>query len=78
MAAMKPKLNWQTIVSVGVMLLVAFLVVLPMVFLVEESLNTGDPMAFPPQEYGIRNYVAMFDEDFQVLVNTAVIALMAT
>jgi iron(III) transport system permease protein len=78
MEAMKPKLNWQTIVSVGVMLLVAFLVVLPMIFLVEESLNTGDPMAFPPQEYGIKNYIAMFDEDFNVLVNTVVIALMAT
>src|SRR5882757_5554296 len=76
--ALKPKLNWQTIISVVVMLVVAFLVVLPMVFLVEESLNTGDPMAFPPQEYGIKNYIAMFDEDFHVLVNTVVIALMAT
>lgn len=75
---MKPKLNWQTIVSVAVMLVVAFLVVLPMVFLVEESLNVGDPMAFPPQEFGIKNYIAMFDEDFNVLVNTAVIALTAT
>jgi iron(III) transport system permease protein len=74
----KPRLNWQAIVSVAVMLVVAFLVVLPMVFLVEESLNVGDPMAFPPQEYGIRNYIAMFDEDFNVLVNTVVIALMAT
>src|SRR5471030_187667 len=76
--ALKPKLNWQTIISVVVMLVVAFLVVLPMVFLVEESLNTGDPMAFPPQEYRIKNYIAMFDEDFNVLVNTVVIALMAT
>ena len=76
--ALKPKLNWQTIISVVVMLVVAFLVVLPMVFLVEESLNTGDPMAFPPQEYGIKNYIAIFDEDFNVLVNTVVIALMAT
>ena len=75
---MRPKLNWQTIVSVVVMLVVAFLVVLPMIFLVEESLNTGDPMAFPPQEYGIKNYIAMFDEDLNVLVNTVVIALMAT
>jgi iron(III) transport system permease protein len=78
MTMMKPRLNWQAIVSVAVMLVVAFLVVLPMVFLVEESLNVGDPMAFPPQEYGIRNYIAMFDEDFNVLVNTVVIALMAT
>src|ERR1700692_3496818 len=35
-------------------------------------------MAFPPEEYGIKNYIAMFDEDFNVLVNTVVIALMAT
>ncbi len=75
---LKPKLNWQTIISVVVMLVVAFLVVLPMIFLVEESLNTGDPMAFPPQEFGLKNYIAMFDEDFNVLVNTVVIALMAT
>ena len=78
MTMFKPKLNLQAIVSVAVMLIVAFLVILPMVFLVEESLNVGDPMAFPPQEYGIANYIAMFDEDFNVLVNTVVIALMAT
>jgi len=76
--ALRQKLNWQTVISVVVMLVVAFLVVLPMVFLVEESLNVGDPMAFPPQKYGIKNYIAMFDEDFNVLVNTVVIALMAT
>jgi iron(III) transport system permease protein len=78
MTMMKPRLNGQTIISVVVMLVVAFLVVLPMIFLVEESLNIGDPMAFPPQEYGIKNYIAMFDEDFNVLDNTVVIALMAT
>ena len=75
---LRPKLNWQAIVSVVVMLVVAFLVLLPLVFLVGESLNVGDAMAFPPQEYGIANYIAMFDEDINVLVNTVVIALMAT
>jgi iron(III) transport system permease protein len=35
-------------------------------------------MAFPPAEYGIANYFAIFDEDINVLVNTAVIAVMAT
>ncbi len=59
-------------------MVVGFLVLLPIVFLVEESLNVGDAMAFPPQEYGVANYIAMFDEDFNVLVNTVVIALMAT
>src|SRR5476651_1473228 len=60
------------------MLVVAFLVVLPLVFLVEVSLNIGDPMAFPPQEFGIRNYIAIFDEDINVLTNTVIIAVMAT
>lgn len=58
--------------------MVAFLVLLPIVFLVEESLNVGDPMAFPPREYGIANYIAMFDEDINVLLNTVEIAVMAT
>jgi iron(III) transport system permease protein len=74
----KPKLNWQAIVSVAVMLLVGFLVLLPLVFLVEESLNVGDPMAFPPQEFGLKNYIAIFDEDINVLFNTVIIAVMAT
>ncbi len=75
---LKPKLNWQAIISVAVMLIVGFLVLLPLVFLVEESLNTGDPMAFPPQEYGLKNYIAIFDEDINVLFNTVIIAVMAT
>ncbi|HTR86119.1 MAG TPA: iron ABC transporter permease [Reyranella sp.] len=72
------RFNWQPVISAAVVVVVAFLVLLPLVFLVEESLNTGDPMAFPPQQFGIANYIAMFDEDINVLVNTVVIALMAT
>ena len=53
-----------------VLAIVGFLVLLPLVFLVEESLNVGDPMAFPPVEFGIANYLSIFDEDINVLVNT--------
>jgi iron(III) transport system permease protein len=74
----RPRRNWQAIVTIVVVLVVSFLVILPLVFLVEESLNTGDPMAFPPAEYGIANYFAIFDEDVNVLVNTVYIAVMAT
>jgi iron(III) transport system permease protein len=70
--------NWQPLISAAVIVVVAFLVLLPLVFLVEESLNTGDPMAFPPLEFGIKNYVAIFDEDINVLFNTVIIAVMAT
>ncbi len=65
-------------ISAAIIVVVAFLVLLPMVFLVEESLNVGDPMAFPPRQYGIANYIAMFDEDINVLLNTVEIAVMAT
>ena len=58
---LKARRNWQAIITVIVLLVVGFLVVLPLVFLVEESLNIGDPMAFPPEAYGIRNYLAIFD-----------------
>ncbi|MBL6617309.1 MAG: iron ABC transporter permease [Reyranella sp.] len=76
--ALRPRRNWQAIVTVAILLVVGFLVILPMVFLIEESLNVGDPMAFPPQAYGIKNYLAIFEEDINVLWNTVIIAIMAT
>ena len=75
---MRPRFNWQALVTLAVLLAVGFLVLLPVVFLVEESLNTGDPMAFPPEQYGIANYVAMLEEDLHVLTNTVIIAVAAT
>jgi iron(III) transport system permease protein len=75
---LRPRRNWQAIVTVAILLVVGFLVVLPMVFLVEESLNVGDPMAFPPEAYGLKNYFAIFEEDINVLWNTVIIAVMAT
>jgi iron(III) transport system permease protein len=73
-----PRLNWQVLVTLAILVVVSFLVLLPVVFLVAESLNVGDQTSFPPVEWGIENYVAMFDEDLSVLVNTVVIAVMAT
>ena len=75
---LKSRRNWQAIITVIVLLVVGFLVILPLVFLVEESLNTGDPMAFPPESYGLKNFIAIFDEDIHVLWNTLIIAVMAT
>jgi len=75
---LRPRFNWQALVTLAILVIVSFLVLLPVVFLVQESLNTGDPMAFPPEQYGIGNYIAMFDEDLHVLTNTVIIAVMAT
>jgi iron(III) transport system permease protein len=72
------RINWQGLITLAILLAVGFLVLLPVVFLLEESLNTGDPMAFPPQQYGFANYLAMFEEDLQVITNTAIIAVAAT
>ena len=46
--ALRPRRNWQAIITLVILLVVGFLVILPMVFLVGESLNIGDPMSFPP------------------------------
>ena len=74
----RPRFNGQVITTLAILAIVAFLVLLPMIFLVEESLNVGDPMAFPPVEFGIANYISIFSEDFRTVANTVVIAVMAT
>ena len=76
--ALRPRRNWQAIITLVILLVVGFLVILPMVFLVGESLNIGDPMTFPPEAYGIANYLAILEEDVNVLFNTVIIAVMAT
>ena len=73
-----PRFNWQPAISAAVVVVVAFLVLLPIVFLVEESLNVGDALTFPPEAYGISNYIEMFQEDLDILTNTVSIAVMAT
>ena len=75
---LRPRINGQTLTTLAILLIVGFLVLLPMVFLVGESLNVGDPMAFPPVEFGIANYISIFEEDIKTVWNTVVIAVMAT
>ena len=78
MGVLRPRINWQVLTTLAILLIVGFLVILPMIFLVEESLNVGDPMAFPPVEFGIANYISIFEEDIKTVWNTVVIAVMAT
>lgn len=59
------------------LLLAALLVLYPVGFLVEESLNVGDPQQFPATEFGLANYAAIA-EDFQVILNTAEVTALAT
>ena len=62
------------------MLIVVFcggLVGYPIVYLVAESLNTGDPGTFPPEAIGLDNYMNLI-EDSRIITNTAFVACLAT
>jgi iron(III) transport system permease protein len=67
----------QGVTTTLLLLLCGGLVVYPVLFLLEESLNTGDPEDFPAQQFGLDNYLGLGD-DLHVLADTALIAVMAT
>lgn len=66
--------NW---VMLLLLLVCGALVLYPLVFLVTQSLNTGDPQAFPPEEYGLLNYADLLYEP-RVIMNTLLVASIAT
>src|SRR5258706_3189847 len=67
----------QSLVSLLVLVVCGALVLYPVAFLVEESLNIGDPLAFPPEQFGLDNYASVF-EDAHIIYNTAWVAVLAT
>ena len=60
-----------------VLLVCGCLVLYPVVFLVTESFNVGDPGQFPPVLLGLDNYANLYD-DARILGNTALVACLAT
>ncbi|MEZ5815551.1 MAG: iron ABC transporter permease [Hyphomicrobiaceae bacterium] len=77
-AELKQRFGWQVPVSVALILLVGFLVLLPVLFLVEKAFNVGDPLSFPADLHGTGNLLALFIEDYDIILNTVYLALMAT
>ncbi|MEJ0020231.1 MAG: iron ABC transporter permease [Acetobacteraceae bacterium] len=67
----------RQIVMPLVVLLCGALVLYPIGFLIAESLNVGDPSAFPAEEYGFDNYLNLID-DSRVLTNTLLVSCIAT
>lgn len=59
------------------LLVCGVLVLYPLVYLVTESFNIGDAQTFPPDEYGIGNYIELFEEP-KVILNTLWVACLAT
>jgi iron(III) transport system permease protein len=53
------------------------LVLYPVIFLITESFNVGDPGQFPPALLGLDNYSNLYD-DARILGNTALVACLAT
>lgn len=53
------------------------LVLYPLGFLITQSLNTGDPQVFPPEEFGLSNYFNLY-EDVRIISNTLLVACIST
>jgi iron(III) transport system permease protein len=70
-------LSLRTLVMPLVVLICGALVLYPIGYLIVESLNAGDPSQFPPEEFGVDNYVALID-DAHVFANTLLVASVAT
>jgi iron(III) transport system permease protein len=67
----------QDAVSVLVLVFCGVLVLYPMVYLVVLSVNVGDPLTFPPDEFGLEHYQDLL-ESWHVIANTAFVACVAT
>lgn len=69
--------NAQQWVMLILLLVCSALVLYPLGFLIVESLNTGDPQVFPPEEYGLGNYHNLYD-DVKIITNTLLVACIST
>src|SRR4051794_29965758 len=77
---MRLSMNWRTpqAVTGGLVALVAGVLVLyPVFFLLQAALNTGDPEARPPTEYGLGNFAGLLAYP-QIILNTLTVSLAAT
>jgi iron(III) transport system permease protein len=72
-----PAIAPRQIVMPLIVLLCGALVIYPIGFLINESLNVGDPSTFPPEEYGFDNYTNLPD-DYRALANTLQVSCIAT
>ena len=73
------RLNWspQALAGALVALVAGLLVLYPVAFLLQAALNTGDPEARPPTEYGLDNFAGLLAYP-QIILNTLTVSLAAT
>jgi iron(III) transport system permease protein len=77
LARAMPRLGIANLLMLLILLLCAILVLYPVVFIVAESLNTGEAGVFPPSQIGLGNFAGMAD-DLDVIFNTLLVAFSAT
>src|SRR5256885_10973636 len=67
----------QAIAGALVALVAGLLVLYPVAFLLQAALNTGDPEARPPTEYGFENFAGLLAYP-QIILNTLTVSFAAT
>jgi iron(III) transport system permease protein len=67
----------QTAAGIGVIGVTAAFVLYPVYYLVQASLDIGDPEARPPTAYGLDNFEAL-PKYWEIMLNTLVVAFAAT
>src|SRR5258708_13317148 len=72
-----PRLSIAGLLMLLVLALCVAVVIYPVVFIIAESINTGEAGAFPPPAIGLQNFSGM-SEDVDVIVNTLLVAFGAT
>jgi iron(III) transport system permease protein len=72
-----PAPSTQTFVGLSVAVLAAVFVLYPIYYLVQASLDVGDPDVRPPTAYGFDNFAALPDYS-EIMLNTLVVSFAAT
>src|SRR5271168_1685807 len=67
----------QTLVGIGVIATTAAFVIYPVYYLLQASLDVGDPDARPPTAYGLDNFAAL-PRYSEIMLNTVIVAFAAT
>src|SRR6266550_1914486 len=67
----------QALAGALVALVAGLLVLYPVAFLLQAALNTGDPEARPPTEYGFENFAGLLAYP-QIILNTLTVSFAAT
>lgn len=76
-AAVRRRPSSQTVVGLAIAGVAGVLVLYPIYFLVQASLDVGDPNVRPPTAYGLDNFAAL-PRYGQVMLNTLVVSVAAT